>query len=112
MRMQRVGSSLRILPVIRSSGLLSKRHKLISILFNTLPHLYISAYEFCIVQSSAGSHQPTACLAGLLFSVSLHRQIENEFLSMHFTLLETGKSHSGLNLLNGRGLKQWNAVIG
>jgi hypothetical protein len=77
---------------------------------HTLPHLYISAYEFRIVQSSAASHQLTACSAGPLFSISL-RQIENEFLSMHFKLLGTGKSHSRLNSVNGSSLKHWNAFI-
>jgi hypothetical protein len=32
---------------------------------------------------------------------SSHRQTENEFLSTHFSLWGKGKSHRGLNLVNG-----------
>jgi hypothetical protein len=34
------------------------------------------------------------------FFISPHRQTENEFLSMHLSVWETGKSHRGLNLVN------------
>jgi hypothetical protein len=72
-------------------------NKLIAILFNILsPHyLYTVAYEFSFVQSNAAAHQLTPCSAGPPFFISPHGQTENEFLSMHFSVWETGKSHGG-----------------
>jgi hypothetical protein len=56
-----------------------------------------------VVQSNATGHQLTACLEGLLFSISPHQQTENGFLSIHFSLWGTGKSNKGLNPVNGEG---------
>jgi hypothetical protein len=86
--------------VCENSCLFSKSYKLISIPFNVLspsPHPYTAAYEFSIVQSSAAGHQLTPCSTGPPFLISPHRQTENEFLSMHFSVWGTGKSHRGLN---------------
>jgi hypothetical protein len=38
------------------------------------PHLYTTAYEFSIVQSSTAGHQLTPCSAGPPFWISPHRQ--------------------------------------
>jgi hypothetical protein len=88
-------------------GLFSKSYKLIAVFFNLLsplPYLSTAAYEFSIVQSSAAGHQLTPCSAGPLFLISPHRQTENEFLSTHFSVWGTGKSHRGLNPVNGGGV--------
>jgi hypothetical protein len=59
------------------------------------PHfyLYAGAYEFSVVQSSAAGHHLTPCSTGLPFPISPHMQTEIEFLSKHFSLWGTSKSH-------------------
>jgi hypothetical protein len=80
----------------------------------THPYLFTAAFEFSIIQTSAAGHQLTPCSAGPPFFILPHRQTENDFLSTHFSLWGTGKSHRGLNPVNVGGgvFEHRNAFIG
>jgi hypothetical protein len=66
--------------------------------------LCTAACEISIFENSVADHQQIPYSAGPLFSISLHRQTENEFLSTHFSLWGIDKSYRGLIQVNRWGV--------